>query len=453
MGPLSEPHDNEIMTDEQWIDLYEQLRAAEKNPALDYPFSDQTMQVKIDWDALERRALRPSLPERVRDAFFTIPPRVLAVSIVGPVIGLLVIFFWLRTVPAGFTEAFVVRAAFGAAFMVLMFVWASISMQAMDRMMRTDVRDLILRSAMADAPAPSASSSLFEPIRLLGSPQGVSFAFFAMIAISLISAMALQFHEWGDLRPQPARRNQTPEQMAADPGVLLLRDDLQAGSMSVGAVLATGPSKNRLAFYKAADQVYYQLMSVPTSDPHADELRDVLADQTLKSLLLAKDANPESATIWTRLAEVYYLKGDIAKAQNAIDCVKGRDGVPPLERARAQMIAGYIDARDISSQFRTAGPRQRIDLASRLDQAIGGIQKSSQEAGADASAVLTHLYLARAAATADPRERKKRRDQAIEFSFEAINAATVLRTVERPASLTTQFALAKRVEKPEKEMP
>ena len=306
------------LNEEELIAIYEKLRAAEKNRSNDYPFSDWTMDVDVDWTALERRVLRPTLPERVRDFCVAIKPRLAPVWVVGPVIGILATFFWLRTVPVEMSQNFAMHVVAGAALMVLMFVWAAVAIQAMK----------------------------FDLSRMIS-------GFLTVTCLISTSVMAMA--------------------IAPQRGFLHLIEE-------------------------PAWRARYSVTMIRPRERAADD--------------------------WTRLAEIQIRRANFPEAQQALTRVKMLDDVPEYERARADVLWGYIDARTTWQELLAASQSQHhADAIARVDEAIRNVTGASRTLGSDPQALLSYLYLARAAATEDEAERAKWGEKAFRCSLHALDAA------------------------------
>lgn len=429
------------ISDDEIVALYEEIRAAEKNPALHYPFGDREETVSVEWDRLERRALAPSLPERVRAVFLSISVRALSFSIVLPVLGMLATFFWLRDVPVEPSRSFFLNVVVAAAVMVLMFMWASVAVQAMDRLPWSPVPQPVYGQMTPSSPPPqrAVSGRSFQPVRLIGTHRlANTLAFCSTTAVVVIVVFGFA---------RSAARHATGETLAKislkeAASDYWLTNNVKSGGEQINKALAAAPRdrSERDTYFKAADLVYQKLMSLSSSDPQAAEQRDTLADQALTALDRAQKADPGRAAIWTRLAEVYFLKGDLPSAKEAVAHVQTQgDSAPPQERIRAQIIAGYISAYDVSKSLPNPKPDERPKLADKIDQTIRDVEKTTEGTDADASALLTHLHLVRAAVAKNDAEQRKSEDKAISSSLAALRLPEAsLRAVDRPMSLSNE---------------
>lgn len=433
MGEVNEPNRNQDgtdLTEDEIISMYESLRAVERDPSLPFPYSDMSAKVSIDWDALEKRALAPSLPERFRWTFESIPVPALAYSIVGPVVGSLATFFWLRDVPAGLTPTFFVSVVSAASVLVLMAMWAAVAMQAMQQAVRDRVMDSFPVFERAASPLSLPSFGSRRPI--------LAFATAAAAVIIVVAVVMVIATRPGGatVRTPPAMTSTTPAELGEEAVIELVQDKFESAQKKVETISReTDPAvkSERETYLTTAEALYQKLMLLSVSDPQAASQRDILADQALIYLNRAKDVDPGRATIWTRLAEIYILKDDIEKARESLAQVAKLNDVPPLEARRAQMIGAVIDGRDISKRFRAEPSGQ---LARQLDKTIQEVE-TTQETSADAGALLAHLQNLRAGVAETPREKKRLENEALNSSLTMLETpASGLRTVERPAALT-----------------
>jgi hypothetical protein len=414
---------NDEMTEDEIISMYENLRAAERDPTLPFPFSERSESVNVDWSALEKQALRPSLPEHFRWIFVSLPERTLAYSIVGPAIGLVATYFWLRTVSVGFTRTFAFTIVASVSVLVLLSMWAAVAMQAMQRL-REPKR----------AAVPAANSP--EPFQW--DPRLLAFASVVMfIAAAAFGLLTLRSYRAAD-PGVPTASGETEERRAETLDPRAGERDYPA--MPTKVVLSRplhSPEDNEVL--KKAASLYDRLMSMSISDPDANIRREALAKETLESLKLAKEIEPGRATISTRLAEIYFLEGDVEKAKAELRDVAGMKDVPPVEERRAQMILSFIAARDISTRF---GDTPAPQLARELDATIRDVE-TAKESGSEAP-LLAHLQIARAAVEENAQEKNRLEGEALRSSLEALNEpASALRTVERPERLAPR-SLAER---------
>ncbi|HYI08315.1 MAG TPA: hypothetical protein VEK57_04535 [Thermoanaerobaculia bacterium] len=340
MTETNDPGGSNHRDDEELIAIYEQLRAAERNGSTNYLYADCTMKVNIDWAALERRVLQPALPDRIRNFCFAIAPRAVAMSIIGPVVGLIATFYWLRGVPVSMSQDFLLRVVMAAAALVLMFIWAALAMQAMNR---------ARHAAYRDVPQPVFASG------------GMMVGYLVVTFLISTSVMAMATYSF--------------------PGA---------------------PQRRWLhSIDHLVPRPEYALTALSTGGDQADR--------------------------WTRLAELQIRKANLQGAQQMLRKVKTLDDVPAYERARADVLCGYIDARVTWQELLTASrPSPRIEGIARLDEAIDNVNGASQTLGSDARVLLSYLYLARAAATEDPAERAKWREAALRFSLHALDAARAI---------------------------
>lgn len=443
MGSMNEPpQSNGSVTEDEILDLYESLRAAELDPAKGVPFAEKSEVVNVDWDALEERALAVSLPERIRSMFISLPPRAVALSIIGPVFGMLATFFWLRAIPVGLTPAFVMKVIGASAIMVLMFMWAAVAMQAMDRLES-------LRPAPVAAPAPvpvpvsqgRTSSPSLTPV--LTKPWRretpyPSWAYAAMTVFVALGGLGVA------LRTAAASRGVTPA--AADAIVALAAGDASAEQVekfsqetSSAALQINAPSdsKDRKTFFTVADTAYKNVMLEESA-----EQREKLADQALELLNKAKKAEPNRAEILTRLAEIYFVKGDTTQASNIIAEVKRLENVSPAERSRADSIAGVLQAYNVAQHLDSTPVAQRAELAKELGETIDKVEGASKAGtDSDSGALLTHLRLAQASATEDVDKRKAIEDAISANRQTLLSRDALIRVVQRPDSLAKQLAM------------
>ncbi|HEX6642134.1 MAG TPA: tetratricopeptide repeat protein [Thermoanaerobaculia bacterium] len=314
--------------------------------------------------------------------------------------------------------------------LVLMFMWAAVAMQAMQRLVKIGKIEKV--------------EPVAEPVFSFRA-RGLALACLVIILLGVaIGSIAL--HRRKEVSPALPTSSQQPSELSKEAAVDLVRDDIESAAKKAGYISSkTDPGegpREREVFLTTAEALYQKLMLLNVSDPEAGKQRDILADEALTYLNRAKEVEPRRATIWTRLAEIYFLKGDMEKAKEALATVDRLDDVPPLEKRRAQMIHAFIEMRDITRRVReTPREDEKTQLAEQIDRTIEEVETTTRETGADAGSLLTHLHLARAAVTENAGERNRSEDQALNSSLEALNQpASALRTVDRPAALTRPAA-------------
>ena len=417
--------------------LYESIRAAEKNPDLAYPYAAESVEVQVDWDALERRALAPAWPEVVHSWFDSISVPTVAWSIIFPILGMFTTFFWLRDVPVEGSTVFALRVVGATVVMVFLFMWAALSIQAMGQLSIPEPAYELRPVQQAPAQGPRLKLEwMVRPQFSLrhtfawGTVTALVISGFVHIAVQVPKAAAPP-----KAIPSPSP-SPSPSALHDAASFYFGEDNVERGGRNLLVVLQTdqrGTVTEKEDLLKAADLPYSKLMALSSSDPDAAQRRKELTEQAIAALEQAAEIDPKRAAVWTRLAEVHFQNEQIALAKQALSNV--RPDAPPQELARATMIAAVINAYDVSTTLAHGNPtaEEKKIAAGQLAATIKKVEAATEDG--EASPVLTHLHLVHAAVADDPTEKEASEQQAMRTSLVALRLPqTSVNAVERPVS-------------------
>lgn len=372
--------------------LYEALRADElRGIPLALP-SKTGPETAIHWESLETIAIHPTATERLVHAFGAW--RAGSVCLTGLLaVGFAIEgLFWLQRLPPGsWSERLLVVGAVAAG-VVLSVLWLSVG----------------LALIIYDSQSATDSRSPSRAFRWAA----------VVLVLLLVGNVGRHFY-----RPLPAPS--APDE--AWQGALALMSERYTEALAAFARAELTTKDDAELYLTMANLLYDRCLVRPTrAAPRGEQVK--LASAAIEYFQKAVALDPRHTPVLSRVAELHYVLGNYDRANATLAQLGSYPHLSSNDRERIVIIGGAIKNAQIASRLDKLTPEEKQVAEAQLDATIDQI--ASMDERSDASAVLTSLYLTRAA-IGDEEERTAMTARAVEAN------ETVLRSPgTRPLGVT-----------------